>query len=163
MGIGAVVHVLIKFMHPSQNIRDKYPNPEKGTRLEGCVVTGKCLKVVSRQEQTVITFHNDEFDGVELYAVERYCLISEEGPAESFFSTHYISVEAEPVDDNSPVDEVENATQQLNELTQRNDALRLGREIQFDAEMMNSGIAVGKNNHPIPSPTLACSSLNSSS
>ncbi len=47
MGIGAVVHVLTRFVHPSQNIRDKYPNQEKGSRLEGCVVTGKCVKKVS--------------------------------------------------------------------------------------------------------------------
>ena len=104
MGIGAVVHVLMRFVHPSQNIRDKHPNPDKGRRLEGCVVTGKCTKKVSRREQTVITFRCDEFDDVELYAVKRYCRITEEGPAESFFSTHDIVVKAEAVEDNGAID-----------------------------------------------------------
>ena len=50
MGIGANVHVLMRFVPPSKNIRDIYPNPEKGRRLEGYVVTGNYIKLVSRRE-----------------------------------------------------------------------------------------------------------------
>ena len=86
MGIGANVHVLMRYVHPSKNIRDKHPKPEKGRHMEGCVVTGKCIKLVSRREQTVITFCCDKFDDEELYAVKRYCRIVEECPAETFLA-----------------------------------------------------------------------------
>ena len=86
MGISANVHVLMRFVHPSKNIRDRYPSLEKWRRLEGCVGTGKYIKLISRREQTVIMFRCDEFDDEELYAVESYCRIIEEGPAESFLA-----------------------------------------------------------------------------
>ena len=36
-------------------------------------------------DQVVITFKHEEFED-ELYAVQRYCMIVEEGPSGSFFS-----------------------------------------------------------------------------
>ena len=77
IGIGIIVHFLMQFVHTSKNIRDKYPNQERGCCLEGYVVTGKCIKQVSEREQTVITFCCDEFNDIKLYAIDWYCRITE--------------------------------------------------------------------------------------
>ena len=104
MGIGATVTVLTRLVHPSEHIREKYPNLEKDHRFENCVVTGRCKKKVNRKEQTVVTFRCNEIENVVLYAVERYCNIIEEGPKESFFSNHETVVEAEVADEEVSLD-----------------------------------------------------------
>ena len=77
LGVRAKVTCLSKFVHPSQHICDKYPNPVSGHCLEGCVVVCQELKKVSRHNQLCIVVHHDEFKTadstiVELHAVKRY-------------------------------------------------------------------------------------------
>ena len=102
MGAGAVVKVLLRYIHPSAEIRSKYVNPDKGKRLSGCVVLKKGIKVVNRKDQAVIIFCHEEFENTELYAVSGYVAIEEEAPSTEFFND----------EDNSGVDEeaVENTT-----------------------------------------------------
>ena len=38
LGVGTKTSCLSKFLHPSEQIRNKYPNPVAGHCLEGCVV-----------------------------------------------------------------------------------------------------------------------------
>ncbi len=116
MGIDAVFTVLIKFIHPSALIRDKYTNPQSGERLIDCSVTGKCTKVVSRRDQVVITFTHDNFEG-ELYAVKRYCRVEEEGPSDSFFSINETVVEAQVVKE--AVDNPDETSDHVDELISR--------------------------------------------
>ena len=90
LGVGAKVTCLSKFVHPSQHIRDKYPNPVSGHCLEGCVVVCQELKKVSRRDQLCIIVHHDEFktaDGtiVELHAVKRHWKVVEECDSDFFF------------------------------------------------------------------------------
>ena len=82
------------------------------------------------------------FDG-ELYAVERYCRVEEERPADSFFSINETVVEAQVVEE--VVDNPDEASDAVNELIARLSNLRAGGEIYYtDAELNNSGIVVGK-------------------
>ena len=62
MGIGAVVHILMQFVHPPKNIRIKHLNQGKGHCMERFVVTTKCVKKLNQGEQTVTTLRCDEFD-----------------------------------------------------------------------------------------------------
>ena len=71
MGVGAVVKVLQRYIHPSAELRAKYDNLGKGDWLCGCVVLKKDQKVVNWREQGVIVFCHDEFPDTELYAVAR--------------------------------------------------------------------------------------------
>ena len=57
MSIDVILSVLMRFVHPSAHIREKCPNPQSGDRLNGCLVTGKCIKSVCRRDQVVITFN----------------------------------------------------------------------------------------------------------
>ena len=145
MGIDAVISVLIKFVHPSAHIREKYPNPQSGDRLNGCLVTGKCIKTVCRRDQVVITFKHEEFED-ELYAVQRYCMIVEEGPSDSFFSNNETVVQAEVVEDaaGSPDED----TDAVDALITRLANLQTGAEI--DAEINHSGIVIENDNDPLP-------------
>lgn len=47
---------------------------------------GRGEKVVRRKQQMCIIFRHGSFENVELYAVERYCSITKEGPESEFFT-----------------------------------------------------------------------------
>ena len=86
IGVGANVKVLLRFIHPSAEIRAKYTNPSKGERLCDCLVIKKGKKVVNRKEQDVIFFCHDDFPNIDLYAVNRYISIVEEGWSTDYFN-----------------------------------------------------------------------------
>ena len=85
MGSGAVISVLLKMVHPSKHIRDKFPNLPDKQRLEGAVVLRKEIKSINRREQEAIVFRHDDFTDVELYASQRFCRIIEEGSPPDYF------------------------------------------------------------------------------
>ena len=90
LGKDAVVSCLSKFLHPSQLIRDAYPNRQKGHRIEGLIVRRQEVKKINRREQLAIILVHDEFknndDYVELHTVPRYCKVTTEGPSDLFFT-----------------------------------------------------------------------------
>ena len=61
MGLGAKVSVFMKYLHPSEHIRQRFPNAEKNYRLTGCTVKGKDEKTVNRRKQKVILIEHDDF------------------------------------------------------------------------------------------------------
>ena len=86
MGTGAVVSVLSKFVHPSKEIRDKYPVRAPTHRLEGCVVIREAVKTINRREQAAIIFTHDDFPNAALYACGRHLKIIEEADPEMAFN-----------------------------------------------------------------------------
>ena len=90
LGVGAKCSCLSRFVHPSQHIRDIYPNPVSGHHLEGCLTIPQEVKKVSRRDQLCIIVHHDDFktaDGefIKLHAVKRYFKVTEEGDPDLFF------------------------------------------------------------------------------
>ena len=89
LGVGAKTSCLSKFLHPSEQIRNKYPNPVAGHRLEGCVVVRQEIKSVSRKDQLCVVVRHDDFkageDHIELHAVKRYFRVTMEGDPDLFF------------------------------------------------------------------------------
>ena len=61
------------FIHPSEHIRNKFPNPVHGHRLAYCVTLRQELKKVNRKDQLCLVVHHDDFknddDFIELHAV----------------------------------------------------------------------------------------------
>ena len=111
LGVGAKVICLSKFVHPSQHIRDKYPNPVSGHRLEGCVVVRQELKKVSRHDQLCVIVHHNEFKTadstiVELHAVKRYWKVVEEGDSDFFFDDPVAEEEREEEPDSVALPDV---------------------------------------------------------
>ena len=70
LGTGATVSVLSRFLHPSNFIRDAFPNPERGHRLEDLIVLRKEKKIINRKEQTAVVVRTEHVaNGAELYVV----------------------------------------------------------------------------------------------
>ena len=100
LGVGAKVSCLSWFIHPSHEIREKYPNPVSGHRLEGCTTIRQEVKKVSRRDQLCVIVHHDDFktadgDYIELHAVKRYWKVFEEGDTDLLFDDPGDNVESE--------------------------------------------------------------------
>jgi hypothetical protein len=90
MGKDAQISVLAKYIHPSELIRSKWPNPVPGLRLTGTVIQQQTKKI-SHRDQLALVFSspaivNDAGEPIELHAVPHWCKILEEGPSEFFFT-----------------------------------------------------------------------------
>ena len=89
-GVGAVVSALIRFIHPSKHIRQKFPNPVTGQQLSDCETVRQELKKVSQRDQLVIVVHHADFktdsgDFIDLYAVKRYWKVQKAGDVDLRF------------------------------------------------------------------------------
>ena len=89
-GVGATVSALIKFIHPSEHICNKFPNPCSGQRLLDCITIRQEVKTVSRKEQLTLIVHHEDFQNdddsyIELYAVKSYWKVHKEGDSDYFF------------------------------------------------------------------------------
>ena len=98
--VGASVKVLLKFLHPSELVRNKYLNLQSGQRLEGCTTIRQEVKHINRRDQLslVVThndFHDDEGDLHELHDVKCYFTVEEEGDLELFFDAATLGQEPE--------------------------------------------------------------------
>ena len=86
MTAGTVVSIQIRYLHPSLHIKNKYPNPQNGQKLENCTVLRQEVKRINRRDQTaVVVTHEDFKDGddfIELHAVPRWFKVTKEGPPE---------------------------------------------------------------------------------
>eukprot|EP00980_Cylindrotheca_fusiformis_P024084 scaffold11524_cov91-Cylindrotheca_fusiformis.AAC.3 len=85
LGVGASMTCLVRYIHPSRHIRERYVNPERGQRLENLVAIREETKLVNRREQQVIVMTHTDFPGIELYAVKRFCKVTAEGPEDQLF------------------------------------------------------------------------------
>ena len=75
--MGGVVSALMRFIHPSEHIWNKYPNPLPSQHLENCKMICQEVKNVSQRDQLTLVMHHEEFkhaDGtfIELYTIKRY-------------------------------------------------------------------------------------------
>ena len=85
-GIGAVVSVYKRFLHPRVLVSAKYPNAAKADVLDGLLVVGQEEKIVCKRLQTCVVMRHEDFDDGELiHAVARYCKVQQEGALEHLF------------------------------------------------------------------------------
>ena len=89
-GVGAIVSALLRFIHPSKHIRNKFPNVVQGQQLENCVTICQEVKKVSQKEQLELVVHHEDFKNpddsyIELHGVKRYWKVSQEGHPDYFF------------------------------------------------------------------------------
>ena len=96
----------------------------------------------------MITFKHDDFED-ELYAGQRYCLVVEEDPFDSFFGNIETVVEIEVVEEaaGSP-DEGPDAIDSL--ITIRLANLHAGAKINQDTQLNHSDIVIENHDAPIP-------------
>jgi len=83
-GVGANCTVLTKFIHPSEHVRSKHANLEKGHQTLVIIVGEETVKV-RRKEQKCYMFRSDDYPNRILHAVKRYVNVVIEGPVETLF------------------------------------------------------------------------------
>ena len=109
----------------------------------------KGIRVVNQKEQFVIIFTHNEFPDIELYAVNRYFSIEEEGPPSEFFNDERTGdTVAGAVNINNNEDVVEEDTL-ISEAIRQIDNLRVGGEVEA-SDLHNAGLAVDNDNDPLP-------------
>ena len=86
LGVGAVVSVLSRMLHPSAAIRERYTNPQPRHILENLLVIRKEVRKINRRDQMAIVMRHDEFPGIELYCIEKFVHITTSGPPEHYFT-----------------------------------------------------------------------------
>ena len=91
-GVGAVISALICFIHPSEHIRQKFPNPVAGQWLSDCKTIWQELKKVSQRDQLIIVVHHEDFktdagDFIDLYTVKQYWKVQKAGNVDLHFDT----------------------------------------------------------------------------
>ena len=91
MGKGAVVSALAKYLHPSEVIRKKFRNAEKGKRIDGLRVIRREERKIRRHTTMCLVMRHHEItrdagEEVELYCTERWAKIISEGEKEGFFN-----------------------------------------------------------------------------
>ena len=74
-GVGAIVSALLRFIHPSEHICNKFPNVVQGQQLENCVTIQQEVKKVSQKEQLVLVIWHEDFKNpddsyIELHGVK---------------------------------------------------------------------------------------------
>ena len=87
--VRAKTSCLSKFMHPSEHIRNIFPNPVAGHCLEGCIVVRQEVKHVTKRDQLCFVVQHNDFKAddkhIKLHAVKRYFRVMEEGDPDLFF------------------------------------------------------------------------------
>ena len=142
LGVGAKVSCLSQFIHPSHEIREKYPNPVSGHRLEGCTTIQQEVKKVSRRDQLCIIIDHDDFkmaegDNIELHAMKRYWKVSEEGDTDLLFD--------------DPGDNVESEETPLVPLPEAVDEAMNGQSVENNTiEALRDIVDIDDNNKPAP-------------
>ena len=99
-GVGATVSCLIKFLHPSELIRNKFLNPVNGQRHDRCITVCQELKIINRKDQlSLIAQHadsvNNDGEPVLLHGVKKHFKIDMEGDLDLFFDAITTSEETE--------------------------------------------------------------------
>ena len=97
-GKDATVSILLKYIHPSEHIRAAYPNQANGQRLDGCTVLRREVKKIRRADQLALVVTHEAFPDIELYCVERYAKVTQEGLADFFFDNVVVNAVDEQED-----------------------------------------------------------------
>ena len=86
-GVGAVMSVMSKFVHPGKPICDKHPNRPKNHKLQGVVLVEVDAKVVRQgaNEILVFVFTHFDFTDQQFYVANRYIHVIKEGEEDSIF------------------------------------------------------------------------------
>ena len=104
-GKGAIVSALSRFIHPSEHIRSKFPNPVHSHWLVGCFTLRQEVKKVNRKDQLCA----DDF--IELHAVVKHWKVEVEGDPDLCFTARVnpqVEQEEEPTPLPLAVDELLN-------------------------------------------------------
>ena len=95
---------ILRFIHPSKPIRDKYPDFPKTHNIYNLVLIAEAKKRIRRNSgvSNVYTFLHADFEGVEFYTARKYVHLKKAGRKDDFF----VSEEYEEYDKVLPFSEL---------------------------------------------------------
>ena len=85
-GTGAKCDVLLNYIHPTLKVKEEYPNPLDGQRLQKCLLLHQAEKLVNWKAQQCYVFCHNNFLDQELHCVACWCKVVKEGPEDNFFA-----------------------------------------------------------------------------
>ena len=143
-GIRAVGSAMARFFHPSQKIRDQWPNDDK-RRLTDVLVTGEATRAVRHKQQLCYLVCIPEIDdGTEFYIVKRNLKIVQ-APPTPFASEEPQAAAVPPVPDNT------RERQSSNNVTSNIEGgLSRAATREEIEELRRQGITVDDDNEPAP-------------
>jgi len=153
-GVGATCSVLIRFLHPSRDVRSAILNLTSSQRLEDLLLIKEEEKEINHKKTQCFVFRHDRFPNIELYASKRWTKVEKEGSETQLFvindevssnvsdnvNTPIESVNEEGGDDEAIDDEVEITPNVLN-------ARNTNEDIMY---VRGLGLAVDDDNEPAP-------------
>jgi hypothetical protein len=153
-GVGATCSVLIRFLHPSRDVRSAILNFTSSQRLEDLLLIKEEEKEINHKKTQCFVFRHDRFPNIELYASKRWTKVEKEGSETQLFvindevssnvsdnvNTPIESVNEEGGDDEAIDDEVEITPNVLN-------ARNTNEDIMY---VRGLGLAVDDDNEPAP-------------
>ena len=85
-GKGATCKVKIRFLHPSKDVEDKYPQHSytRAKVLQGFKVIGREMMNVNRKFQQCVVMQHKAFGDQKIHCVKKYAVVTTEGPEEDF-------------------------------------------------------------------------------
>ena len=110
---GAIVSALSRFIHPSEHIKNKFPNPVHSHQLLGCFTLRQEVKKVNHKDQLCLVVHHDDFkndvDFIEWHEVVKHWKVEVEGDPDLCFADRVnpqVEQEGEPTPLPQAVDEL---------------------------------------------------------
>ena len=85
LGLGATCAPLLKFLHSSDKLAEKFPNVVPGQWLKDCVVQRRGMASRKGKDFNAIFFTSPTLPDVELWCATRYALVRTEGHPSEFF------------------------------------------------------------------------------
>ena len=85
LGEGATCSVLVKFLRPTREVKEKYPHNVPDERVDGLVAVRAGRKTRGRTEYPAVFFTHPEFPGVELSAAQNKIKVVAEGHPSGFW------------------------------------------------------------------------------
>jgi hypothetical protein len=110
MGKDAIGQCLARYLHPSKDIRDAFPNMEKDQAVKNLIVIHQEMKIINQNEQLCVIVMSPQFKNgdalIELHTVKWWFKVIKEGPSDLFFTAAQLAVAEEPMEGNNPLAEI---------------------------------------------------------
>eukprot|EP00957_Ditylum_brightwellii_P091049 6931992-Ditylum_brightwellii.AAC.1 len=84
-GVGAACSIIKRFLHSKKLVDEKYPNATHNELLDGLIALRREICSVNYQQRQVVVFCHEDFPMQEIYAVDCYSKVLEEGDEVHFF------------------------------------------------------------------------------
>ena len=107
LGVGAIVFVKKRYMHPQKLIREFYPNWTMQDNMTDLLVIGQSVHRVGGKDQMCVDFRHDSFPNKAIYCVKRWAahVVSEGDPTQFFSNRPTASEEDAPTEEGAPISE----------------------------------------------------------